>query len=153
MCFRQRPKDIQELKTAIYQVLKVLEIVHNSGYVHRDLRWENIWKDSYGRFIVGDWEHAGRLDKIPKFVIQWWAPELYNVPTPPYTDEADIYLVGGLLNTAGVLLLNEAVTFHSLLMKNDPDEHPSAVNALQHQWLNKLNFKCQNNILYITVSK
>ena len=34
VCFRQRPKDIEELKTAIYQILKVLEIVHDSGYVH-----------------------------------------------------------------------------------------------------------------------
>ncbi|CAH1764499.1 20184_t:CDS:2, partial [Entrophospora sp. SA101] len=130
-------KDIQELKTAIYQILKVLEIVYDSGYVHRDLSWENIWKDSHGRFIVGDWEHSGRLDNIPKFVIQWWAPELHNTPTSPYTDKADIYLVGNLLNTLDVLLSNEAVAFCSLLMKNNPNERPSAVNALQHQWFNK----------------
>ncbi|CAJ0646974.1 4751_t:CDS:2 [Entrophospora sp. SA101] len=130
-------KHIQELKTAIYQILKVLEIVYDSGYVHRDLSWENIWKDSHGRFIVGDWEHSGRLDNIPKFVIQWWAPELHNTPTSPYTDKADIYLVGNLLNTLDVLLSNEAVAFCSLLMKNNPNERPSAVNALQHQWFNK----------------
>ncbi|CAJ0864919.1 9963_t:CDS:2 [Entrophospora sp. SA101] len=135
-------KHIQELKTAIYQILKVLEIVYDSGYVHRDLSWENIWKDSHGRFIVGDWEHSGRLDNIPKFVIQWWAPELHNTPTSPYTDKADIYLVGNLLNTLDVLLSNEAVAFCSLLMKNNPNERPSAVNALQHQWFNKVNFKC-----------
>ncbi|CAG8518291.1 12497_t:CDS:2 [Funneliformis mosseae] len=138
VCFRQQPHDVRELKIALYHIFQVLVIIHNTGFVHRDLRWENIWKDSKGRYIVGDWEHAGRINEIPTFVLNWWAPELHTLPTPPYTDKADIFLVGSLLDTMSLLLSAEKLRLRSQLKFDNPDERPSAAVVLKHQWFDDI---------------
>ena len=138
VCFRQQPPNVRELKIALYHIFQVLVIIHNAGFVHRDLRWANIWKDSKGRNIVGDWEHAGRINEIQTFVLSWWASELHTLPTPPYTDKADIFLVGSLLDKVSLLLSVEELKLRSQLKCDNPVERPSAAVVLKHQWFDDI---------------
>ncbi|CAG8554071.1 12357_t:CDS:2 [Funneliformis mosseae] len=153
-------KTIKNFEEYIYSDIETLqevyEIIGSCEYAVKALSRPEVLEKKRGKRIIQtyvvnitpvcfrqrpkNWEHAGRLNEIPTFIIQSWAPELHNIPTPPYTDKADIYLVGHLLNTVDVLLSENARKFRSFLTKNNPNDRPSAANALHHPWFNEQNY-------------
>ena len=55
-----RPQSLPELKAAISGILHGLEWLHGNGFVHRDLRWNNVIIDSTGCVRIIDFEHSGK---------------------------------------------------------------------------------------------
>jgi serine/threonine protein kinase len=127
-----RPQSLPELKAAIRGILHGLEWLHGNGFVHRDLRWNNVIIDSTGCVRIIDFEHSGKEGHVD-FVLPIW-PLLKN---SRYTREIDLQLVGKMI-TGSDLYPGEseygAVDFVVKL-----DSGATATDALQHSWL-----KCQD---------
>ena len=64
-------QDVAELKTAIREILTGLSFLHERGFVHRDIRWENIVKDVNGSFVLIDLENAGREGPVTYNSLAW----------------------------------------------------------------------------------
>jgi len=46
----------------VAQIIQVLKVAHNAGYVHRDIRPENLLRVSNDRALVIDWGFAEKVD-------------------------------------------------------------------------------------------
>ncbi|EXX78169.1 hypothetical protein RirG_017400 [Rhizophagus irregularis DAOM 197198w] len=57
------PKDEDELRYAIWSVLKVVMILHANEIVHRDIRWENIMRLTDNSWILIDFEEAAPIGR------------------------------------------------------------------------------------------
>ena len=119
-------QDVAELKTAIREILTGLSFLHERGFVHRDIRWENIVKDVNGSFVLIDLENAGRE-----------GPVTYNSPAwPPapkpgkFIKAIDMMIVDLLISKYQNLDLDEdSHDFTGQLATLTPAE------AIQHPWL------------------
>ncbi|KAL0018074.1 hypothetical protein WJX77_001729 [Trebouxia sp. C0004] len=63
--FDQRPQSSGELKKSIRCILHALEVLHQAGFAHTDLRWENIILQHAGQWVLIDLEFACELDSVP----------------------------------------------------------------------------------------
>ena len=85
---RWRLADNASLRLLIANVLETLSHVHRLGFVHRDVRDDNILRDK-DRFLLIDWEVAGRVDQPPFWAAAAaWVPPGTNRATPwqPWMD-------------------------------------------------------------------
>ncbi|KAL0021270.1 hypothetical protein WJX79_003700 [Trebouxia sp. C0005] len=91
----RKPKLQVELKPSIRCILQALVILHQAGFAHTDLRWENIlWHE--GQYVLIDLEFACELNTCP-FTPEGHTrkvrPELYQLQ---WTEASDLILVGDL---------------------------------------------------------
>lgn len=78
-----------DLKNALKSVLKALSVLHAKGWVHRDIRWENILRDSTGQWFLIDLESANYKDKeVGKFTSRHWTSSTLDQNL--YTEKSDI---------------------------------------------------------------
>ena len=84
-----------ELQSLVASLLSTLRLLHAAGYVHRDIRMDNIVK-YFERWLLIDWELAGRVDQEV-----WWEGKLLPDPVRlrqhPYTVQIDLWQVGMLI--------------------------------------------------------
>ncbi|KAF8467249.1 hypothetical protein BDZ91DRAFT_723677 [Kalaharituber pfeilii] len=66
---RANPENSMQLKHTMRDILNGLVFLHTLGYVHRDLRWQNIIKENDGNVRIIDLEHAGREGKCILYYI------------------------------------------------------------------------------------
>ena len=66
-----RIQDVAELKKAIREVLTGLSFLHERGFVHREIRWENVVKDVNGSFVLIDLENAGHEGPVTYNSLAW----------------------------------------------------------------------------------
>jgi len=129
----RRPKDVQELRSAIKCVLQFLEQFHKIGYVHRDIRWPNIicYK---GEWVVIDLELAC-LEK-DKEVVFWnnsCLPPDVTAKTAKYNFKSDLYEVGFLLREIALTsTIPDAIDLRDKLLQF---QFNNATDVLKHQWL------------------
>ena len=90
--FNPHPKDVADLKAIIHDVLKGLEWIHSHNYVHRDLRWPNIIRESHGKVRLIDLENADKEGKVTDLLSHW--PSLDG---GFYSKMTDLYLVGQMM--------------------------------------------------------
>jgi hypothetical protein len=138
-----------ELRVAIRCVLECLDFLHEKGFVHRDIRWDNIiryyhlvdGKPVSCTFKVIDFEYAalnGDAMRIPNYIFGRLVSE-----GEPYFTHHDMHCVGALIECWVFLRGNchdqryevsAALAFASYL-KGAGGPNPSAADALKHEWI------------------
>ena len=87
----------QQLLNLVNSLLATLAPVHAAGFVHRDIRLDNIVKGPKG-WVLLDWELAGRQDQPV-----WWTgqmlPPAVKSGSEPYTCKTDLWQIGQLVLT------------------------------------------------------
>ena len=87
--FSRMPESEMDLKNALKSVLKALSVLHAKGWVHRDIRWENILRDSAGKWFLIDLESANCKDKeVGEFRSKYWTSNTLDKDL--YTEKSDI---------------------------------------------------------------
>ncbi|CAG8651920.1 8725_t:CDS:2, partial [Paraglomus brasilianum] len=94
----EHPCSLQMLKEAMKSVLTGLNSLHTQGYVHQDIRWENVLRrreEEGGGWMIIDLEHAGQPRPI-NYRLQYWPPGDggKEIGSQPYTNACNMYLVG-----------------------------------------------------------
>ena len=89
-----------EVRQIGYQLTSVLDYIHKQGYVHGDIKPENVMLSDGGKVTLLDfipWSKAetGALLKIPK-TVRYMAPELLNGSQAP-DEPTDIFALGVLM--------------------------------------------------------
>ncbi|CAL8466425.1 g5961 [Coccomyxa elongata] len=111
--------DGNELRSLVASLLATLRPLHEAGYVHRDIRMDNIVR-YFQQWILIDWELAGRVDQTV-----WWEGNCNLLPDPvrlrqhPYTAQTDLWQVGKLIISQQVFASPAAVTFAQQLVNGD----------------------------------
>ncbi|BDA48582.1 probable crinkler effector protein 8 [Coccomyxa sp. Obi] len=109
--------DETELRSLVVSLLSTLCRLHEAGYVHRDIRVDNIVK-YFQQWVLIDWELAGRVDQDV-----WWEgsalPEPVRLHQRPYTVKTDLWQVGKLMMTQQVVASREAKLFAQKLVNGD----------------------------------
>jgi serine/threonine protein kinase len=87
--FSRMPESEMDLKNALKSVFKALSVLHAKGWVHRDIRWENILRDSGGKWFLIDLESANWKDKeVGEFRSKYWTSNTLDKDL--YTEKSDI---------------------------------------------------------------
>uniref|UniRef100_U9U0L8 Protein kinase domain-containing protein n=1 Tax=Rhizophagus irregularis (strain DAOM 181602 / DAOM 197198 / MUCL 43194) TaxID=747089 RepID=U9U0L8_RHIID len=55
------PKNEDELRYAICDILEIVSKLHREEVVHRDIRWDNVVKLTNGKWLLIDFEEAARI--------------------------------------------------------------------------------------------
>ena len=104
MGLQRQPQSLLELKCAIRCILKALSALHQAGFVHRDVHWENILVSASDStdWILIDLEHSGKTGSV-SYRLTWWPPGV-GPNAEPYNPRCDLYLVGDLISRSGIKL-------------------------------------------------
>ncbi|KAF6198567.1 hypothetical protein GE061_008315 [Apolygus lucorum] len=88
--------DEPTIATIMTGVLSGLEFIHNNGYIHRDMKAENILLGANGLVKIADFATTNCWANARPFVGSpcWLAPEIIEDPTHTYTNKADIWSFG-----------------------------------------------------------
>ncbi|KAG2439295.1 hypothetical protein HXX76_004654 [Chlamydomonas incerta] len=140
------------LRDAVRGVLTALVVLHEAGYVHRDVRWPNVIRlpavaaaaaaaasSSSDVYVLIDLEHAAPADcpldcrRPPYRLPTWPGSRILDPATGRFTCESDLCLVA------------EALIAHLPFTLSDSGQHlreqlatrklPTARAALEHAWL------------------
>lgn len=90
----------EEVRQIGLQLAGVLDYIHQQGYVHADIKPENVmlsegWKVTLLDFFPWRKEETGALQRVPK-TVRYMAPELLNGSQTP-DEQTDIFAFGVLL--------------------------------------------------------
>lgn len=103
----------QQLRDLVNSLLATLAPVHAAGFVHRDIRLDNIVKGPKG-WVLLDWELAGRQDQHV-----WWTgqtlPPGVKSGSEPYTCKTDLWQISQLVLTHGISSAGSAAYAHQLM--------------------------------------
>ena len=115
-----------QLHSLLTSLLSTLQAVHGAGFVHRDIRTDNILQYN-NRWVLIDWELAGRADEK----VWWHGKSLPDAVLAGelYTRQHDLWQVGKLVQGYGAG--QAAVSFASQLLAG---RFASAAFALQSIW-------------------
>jgi serine/threonine protein kinase len=141
-CAEKTPTSLAELKTAVSHVLCALEALHSHGFVHRDIRWPNVLTAPDGRWLLIDFELAGKVGDASAATGAKVEDEIKPEYLPPevkagkdYGPQGDIFRVGRLITESGVGLDADARAFARDLTEERAECRPSAANARKNAWL------------------
>lgn len=106
-------KDICDFFTKLKQLVYIVKMIHNKGYVHFDLKPENCWVDFYGIKLLDvdsviNINDIGNSDYDLSYSDGFSAPEIYELFTYPQKNralgrlkrrafKADIYSIGAIV--------------------------------------------------------
>ncbi|PNW86732.1 hypothetical protein CHLRE_02g095117v5 [Chlamydomonas reinhardtii] len=136
---RRRPTNEGELRRAIQDVLHGVAALHQAGYVHRDIRWENVLCIGQDSWILSDLESVAREPAQTaagegSFRAACWTDETLD-ERGMYTTASDVQLVGELIETCKILSLGaQCVELKAQLTACAAASRPSAAEALCHPW-------------------
>jgi serine/threonine protein kinase len=128
------PVSIEEAKVAGKRVLTALQYLHMIGWVHRDVRPENVMFADQNWYLVDlEWANLADLPVGNYMPQEQWAPPEINNSDSSWTYSSDMWQFHKLLchwnhlNEDGRRLLE-------LLQCEDPKARVSADEALQHAY-------------------
>lgn len=158
------PFGIRSSKQLAGEMLAALAHVHASGYMHRDVKPENVLLDAKGRFVLADCGAAVRgSTRVCTGTPGYLAPEVLS--NKAYNELVDLFSLGAMmhlcicgrrlfpgdsskeilksnmrcaidLNLHACLRLDDnGLDFLDKLLTKDPSKRPSARDALGHRWL------------------
>jgi serine/threonine protein kinase len=92
--------DEQEVKIFTSQIISALEYIHRKGYIHRDLKCENILLDNKANIKLIDFGFCKKLNRFQKaysFVgtLEYLAPEMLS--KSGHDEKVDIWALGVLM--------------------------------------------------------
>ena len=103
----------QQLCSLVNSLLATLAPVHDAGFVHRDIRLDNIVKGP-GGWILLDWELAGRENQNV-----WWTgqilPPAIRDGSEPYTCKTDLWQIAQLVLSHAIPSAGSAAYAHLLM--------------------------------------
>ena len=106
-----------QMRSLVSCLLTILKHIHESGFVHRDVRLDNVVKATNGWLLI-DWELAGRTNQIV-----WWEakllPDGVKQRLEPYTCKTDLWQLGMLIKTAAVSVDVAITSFAERLLAGD----------------------------------
>ena len=114
MGVERKPTSVEELVTAIKHIGECLLCLHERGYVHCDVRWNNI-VEVFGEWVLIDSEYACKLDGEPDLLAarsKLIKPRYVLDTADPWSPAFDLYQVGMLLAESDV-----AYYFHTGLVE------------------------------------
>lgn len=121
-------KSNHQLRELVNSLLATLAPVHAAGFVHRDIRLDNIVKGPNG-WVLLDWELAGRQGQHV-----WWTgkmlPPAVKSGSELYTCKTDLWQVGQLVLTHAITSAGSTI-YAQQLMSGDAT---SAAMAPLAQW-------------------
>ncbi|CAB5216525.1 unnamed protein product [Rhizophagus irregularis] len=130
------PKNEDELRYAIYDILEIVSKLHREEVVHRDIRWDNVVKLTNGKWLLIDFEEAARIgDERDTLIIS--APE-YENGTDTCQASGDIWMIGKLMNEVKFTLSEKAQNFRDKLMIKDFNLRLTATDALKDDWIEEM---------------
>ncbi|EFJ46150.1 hypothetical protein VOLCADRAFT_93603 [Volvox carteri f. nagariensis] len=134
----RRPANEGELRRAIQDVLRGVAALHEAGYVHRDIRWENVLWIGQGSWMLSDLESVARPPAQTagegSFHAACWTDDTLD-ERGMYTTASDVQLVGRLIENCDILSLGaQCVELKAQLTASAAASRPSAVEALCHPW-------------------
>jgi serine/threonine-protein kinase len=144
---RQLPRDLTEVVAAFVQVARALGALHAAGYVHCDLKPNNILRDPKGRVKVIDLGQAARAGTAKKRIQgtpDYMAPE--QVRCKPVTVQTDVFNFGatlywGLTGRKLPTLFNIQKAENSFLV-DDAMASPRDINPSIPETLSNLVMEC-----------
>ncbi|CAG8647748.1 4305_t:CDS:1, partial [Paraglomus occultum] len=132
--FHRLPQTEDEFRMIIEDILNGLVTLHDSGFVHRDIRWSNILRTIDGKYVLIDFEHSGLANEIPQFEsLMGW--DMNTLELGKYTCLSDMYQVGKLFVGESVILSEIGMSFMANLQNADHSARMTAKTALQHEWI------------------
>ena len=118
-----------ELQSLVASLLSTLRRLHEAGYVHRDIRMDNIVK-YFQQWLLIDWELAGQVDQPV-----WWdgkyLPDPVRLGQHRYSVKTDLWQVGKLIMTQQQVASPAALLFAQQLVNGI---FQSAAEAQGHMW-------------------
>jgi hypothetical protein len=138
VCLSEPPKTEGELRSAVESVLTALMSLHDIGYVHRDIRWENVLKSGIKSWLLADFEEAAEagqpLYPRTRSDAQHLLPREVLRSPHHYTAKSDVWAVGMLmqkwaLNTS-IDFSGAVKSFMDGLLKEEQADRPTAKAAL-----------------------
>eukprot|EP00198_Chlamydomonas_reinhardtii_P000358 XP_001689693.1 predicted protein [Chlamydomonas reinhardtii] len=133
-----RPGNEGELRQAIQAVLRGVAALHRAGYVHRDIRWDNVLCIGQGSWILSDLESVARAPARAAskggFRAACWTSDTLD-ECGMYTTASDVQLVGRLMDTCSIFVLDaQGEELRAQLTASAASSRPSAEQALRHPW-------------------
>lgn len=127
--FFRPPRGMDEIECAIKCVLSALESLHSLGWVHCDIRIENImWKPPDMEWYLMDLEYAKfDSDECPPICSHYCPPELRS-NGGKWTTSCDMWQVGRLME---LLENNPYRELMETLLNRDAAKRPTASEALE----------------------
>ncbi|KXZ47431.1 hypothetical protein GPECTOR_35g869 [Gonium pectorale] len=128
-----------ETRHMVHGVLHGLAAIHQAGFVHRDLRWDNLARCHSGRrwFLI-DLESCAPADEEPVagFEPAGWLPDTTLVGGR-YTFASDLYQLGRVvLDKCGPLVSSaEGRAFMEAILTRPAAQQRSAADLLSLEWL------------------
>jgi len=90
----------EKLLKALKSVVAALRDLHSCGFVHRDIRWNNILLDCEN-YLLTDFECAGKIGEELPEILRTHSnipfPDMIKKENVAYTTQVDLYLVGKLI--------------------------------------------------------
>lgn len=141
VCLSEKPKTEVQLRSAVQSVLRALSSLHKAGYVHRDIRWENVLKSNADTWLLTDFEEAAKeggtlIASGRNNAKTYLAPEVHRDDC--YGKAADLWAVEQLMamwavDTKTTLSKPAESVLKGLKMKN-PSNRLTAETALDSPW-------------------
>ncbi|CAB4443508.1 unnamed protein product [Rhizophagus irregularis] len=130
-----KPKNEDELRYAIYDILEIVSKLHREEVVHRDIRWDNVVKLTNDKWLLIDFEEAARIgNERDTLIIS--APEYENGDTCQAS--GDIWMIGKLMDEVKFTLSEKAQNFRDKLMIEDFNIRLTATDALKDDWIEEM---------------
>ncbi len=115
-----------------YDTCKAIEYLHTRGWVHRDIKKENVVLTDNLRGVLIDFNFAGPIASSSKRklgTLEYMAPELFLTPFPSDLMPADIYSLGILFFNILISPLNAANVLKEVLNASydSPEQESKAI--------------------------
>ena len=116
-----------------YRTINITMCFVQAGFVHRDLRWDNVAADvTKTRYFLLDLELCGRKGATPKFHLGTWGADTLVEGT--YTAASDLTQLGKLLQSVPITS-TDGQHFLQKLQVPASALQASAADLLRHSWI------------------
>lgn len=128
-----KPRNRDELIACLRCLCEALEWLHTAGFMHRDIRWENVLRDlsNSEKWVLVDLDEAIKSNEgseAHRLNAKSHAPEM---TAGPHDSMVDIWGIGYLLSTSNIILDAKLLGLMEKCLHEMPDQRPTATECLE----------------------